>query len=116
METDLILIDEKFGKYTISYVKNTVSLNGEIDDKFPQKILDPFFDKVLERMEKQVTIDIRGLNFINSSGIKSLVNFLLKKRPNSKITILSSLQERWQTTSLSLLQSLDKTNIMIKKC
>jgi anti-anti-sigma regulatory factor len=112
---DQNIIDENFGKFTLSFIKDTVILTGEIDDRYPQEFLDPFFDRVIAKMAEEVTIDIRELNFINSSGIKSLVNFLLKRKPKSKITILSSIQERWQSTSLSLLQNLDCENIIIKK-
>jgi hypothetical protein len=115
MESDLKIIDENFGRFTLTYKNDIVIITGEIDDRYPQKFLDPFFEKVLDKMKDQVTIDIRELNFINSSGIKSLVNFLIKRKANTKITILSSTQERWQSTSLSLLQNLDKDNIIIKK-
>ena len=104
--------EEKNGESIISASGDIVVLKGEINDINPHIFLSPFFEKVLKSMGKQLTIDVSGLDFINSSGMKSLVVFIMK-RPPSKIIIQSETSKSWQKTSLKILQSLDEENIQL---
>ncbi len=104
--------EKKIGQSIISASGDTVVLKGEINDINPDIFLSPFFDKILKSMGSTLTIDVSDLDFINSSGIKSLVVFIMK-RPSSKIIIQSDTSKSWQKTSLKILQSLDEKNIQL---
>ncbi|MEN9206210.1 MAG: hypothetical protein Q6K99_01120 [Thermostichales cyanobacterium BF4_bins_65] len=57
---------------------------------------------------EQITIDLRGLEFLNSSGINMLSKFVLNRRqsPETAVVILGSAGIPWQGRSLKNLQRL----------
>lgn len=57
---------------------------------------------------ERLTLDIRGLEFLNSSGIAMLSRFVIDARNDnvSKLTILGSQSVSWQGKSLKNLQRL----------
>jgi hypothetical protein len=86
--------------------------NGDIDMEDPSTVLDPFFTRVHQGMlsggNKEISVDMTGLNFLNSSGIKAISKwimqlgalgedqkYLIKIKHNPEIT--------WQVTSLPTL-------------
>ena len=96
----------------ITYASDaTVFFMGEIDSSDPSIYLIPFFDKVLEQMDSVVTLDVTALEFINSSGIKCFVSFILEKEPNSKVIFLIDDTKSWQEKTLEVIQSLDEEHI-----
>ncbi len=55
-----------------------------------------------------ITLDVRGLKFLNSSGINTLSKFVIRVRKNraSQVIIKGSSQFPWQTKSLKNFQRL----------
>lgn len=93
----------------------TIILSGIMDDKNPGAYLIPFLDKVhKDIMEKNISaidIDIRDLAYINSSGIKDIINWFLKiesqdNGPKYSITFLCSRESRWQGLSIAMIQKI----------
>ncbi len=64
-------------------------------------------------MEDKVTLDFSELEFINSSGIKCIVSFILEKDESSKVIFLIDSSKSWQEKTLEVIQSLDEDNIEI---
>ena len=108
----------------ITQSKNIIlKIDGHIELKEPDKIFDPFFEnlhnKLLENKVKKITCDIKNLVFINSSGIKSLINWIMKLNDledskKYKIIFLHNKNIPWQTTSLKNLCFLVPNFIEIK--
>ena len=93
---------------------DTIVLEGEIDQQYPDDYLDPFFADVIEQMGKSVTLDIAELDYINSLGIKCLVTFIVKRKANSKVFIKTNKSKSWQRMALKIIKSLDERNIIIE--
>lgn len=99
----------------LSATGNTIVLEGEIDHNDPEVFIKPFFNKVLSQMHELLIIDIKNLEFINSSGIKCLLDFLKARPRNTRIIIKIDREKTWQQRSMELIQSLDKENISLDK-
>lgn len=89
-----------------------VVFNGDIDMEDPSIILDPLFEKIhigtLDLKIPEVIVDFKGLNFLNSSGIKALAKWIMKLAmlpPDQKYKILIQHNKSitWQVTSLPTL-------------
>jgi hypothetical protein len=100
---------------TISAKGNTVILEGDIDHNDPEVFIKPFFKKVLSHIHELLIIDMKNLEFLNSAGIKCLLDFLKSKPPNSKVIIKTDRKKTWQRKSMAVLQSLDKDNISLEE-
>ena len=100
---------------TISATGNTIILEGEIDHNDPEDFIKPFFDEVLSQIHELLIIDIKNLEFINSSGIKCLLDFLKAKPRNTRIIIKTDSRKTWQLKSMEVIQSLDKENISLEE-
>lgn len=107
------IAEQNSNRFSYSASGDTVYFKGELDDQNPGDVLDPFFDAVISQMGDSITIDISGLDFLNSSGIKCLIGFLSKRKPGSKVDIKTDSSKTWQATSIKVMQRLDKDNISI---
>lgn len=111
-----IKIDEQIhNKSIISGKGDTLYLKGEIDDVDPGVFLTEFFELAKSQMDQVIKIDFTELDFLNSSGIKCIVTFVMDKNPNSKIVFITDSTKTWQKTSLEVIQSLDEENISIEE-
>ncbi len=99
----------------ISGSGDTLFLKGEIDDVDPGLFLTDFFRQARDQMDETIRIDFTGLNFLNSSGIKCIVTFVMEKSPDTKIVFVTDSSKTWQRTSLEVIQSLDEDNIAIEE-
>ena len=109
------ITEETHDRVTLSAADDTAILKGEIDVAKPGNILNPFFDKIKDQMDEQVRLDFTNLDFLNSSGIKCIVSFVMGKKPGSKVVFVVDSNKTWQETSLEVIQSLDEDNISIEK-
>lgn len=107
--------EQKYDNATISGSGDTLYLKGEIDDLDPGQFLTDFFETAKEQMDHLVKIDFTELEFLNSSGIKCIVTFVMDKNPDSKIVFITDNTKTWQKTSLEVIQSLDEENILIEE-
>lgn len=100
---------------TISASGNTIVLEGDIDHNDPEIFIKPFFEKVLLQKFKLLIIDMGNLEYLNSSGIKCLLDFIKAKSPNSKVIIKTDFKKTWQKKSMAVVQSLDEDNISLEE-
>ncbi|MEE3718904.1 STAS domain-containing protein [Tumidithrix elongata RA019] len=65
-------------------------------------------EKVIDKNPSKITLDLRQLEFLNSSGINVLSKFVIKVRQNGTIQVLVQGSDRipWQGKSLKNLQRL----------
>jgi hypothetical protein len=85
-----------------------VVLRGTISTVNPAQVLNPFVDAVHETVKGragEVRIDLRELEFCNSSGFKAFVHWieLIHAMPEAeryRMHFLSSPTRKWQKTSL----------------
>ena len=87
--------------------KDIVTIRGEINQEKPENFLDPFFDCVISQMGDKLVLDLRELRFLNSSGIKAIISFMLKRKTGSNVIMKANHASSWQRTSLKVLASLD---------
>ncbi|MCG8632565.1 MAG: hypothetical protein MI863_01995 [Desulfobacterales bacterium] len=102
-------------KSVISGRGDTLFLRGEIDSVDPGIFLTPFFRAAREQMGETVKIDFTELEFLNSSGIKHIVSFVMDKKPGASIIFITDTTKTWQRTSLEVIQSLDEDSISIEE-
>jgi anti-anti-sigma factor len=91
-----------------------VTLEGQADLR-TKATLDELLDRVhalaLERRTSEVKLDLRSVEFMNSSCIKSLVNWIGEAQDAAPsgaygITLMGSAEVHWQTRSLEALRGL----------
>lgn len=90
----------------------TVAFSGRIDDADPGSFMDPalqaIHDEILAQGLREVAADFTELSFLNSSGIKSLIKWIMRQTEldddqKYKIKLLYSSRVTWQQTSLKAL-------------
>ncbi len=100
-----------------------ITFSGDIDMEDPGVLLDPFFEQVhqgmIGRNLKEVAADFTGLNFLNSSGIKSVAKWIMKlgdlhSENKYLIRIIHNKDITWQVTSLPTLTFLVPGGVKIE--
>ena len=90
----------------------TIRLVGKIDDADPGVFMDPTLESIHARIVvlglTEVNADFSGLSFLNSSGIKSLIKWVMRQtelaeHQKYRINFLYSSRVTWQQTSLKAL-------------
>jgi hypothetical protein len=103
----------------------TIIFAGSINHPRPQVFMEPFIEDVhnsiLKNNIKEINLDITELRFLNSSGIREIVDWVLKmsKLPDDqkyKINFICSRQHKWQESSITTLIYLNQnyTNKIMK--
>jgi len=109
-------IEERIsGSAKLSASGDTAIFTGEIDMRSPSDFLSPFFDEIAVQMGELVRLDFTPLEYLNSSGIKCIVSFVLSKAEGSRIIFVVDNNKSWQKTSFEVIQSLDEGNIIIEE-
>lgn len=119
------LVSEKF-HIDIVDVPNGVGLQfgGEIDLKDPTVLLDPFFTAIhaflIAKRIKYVEADFRKLTFLNSSGIKSIIKWVmnigkLSEEHQYSLKIIYSKHVTWQGVSLITISCLLPSLVTVEK-
>ena len=98
--------------YSITYNSSTetINCNGTLrlyGSEGYSDILD-LFSKIIEQNPKIITLNLKGLQFLNSSGINMLSKFVIKVRNQniSRLIVHGANQHTWQGKSLKNLQKL----------
>ncbi len=108
--------EETYGKVVLSAENDIAFLKGEIDTADPGEYLTPFFNKIIEQMDGTVKVNFTQLNFLNSSGIKCIVSFVMNKKSDDQVVFLTDKGKTWQKTSLAIIKSLDDEHVTIELC
>ncbi|MBN1696147.1 MAG: hypothetical protein JW881_01425 [Spirochaetales bacterium] len=102
-----------------------LSFEGTIDMEYPQSVLDDYFDRihvaVIEKGIKTVYCNLENLRFINSSGIRCVIKWLLKIKDQTeagkqyRLVFCISNQNEWQLSSLGFLKELCPSLIQLQE-
>jgi hypothetical protein len=110
----------KSNNLEMSFENNILDIRGSIDFQEPEKIIGSYFRKihnhVVEKGMKDIKINITNLSFLNSSGIKEFVEWImniesLENEKKYSITFLTNSEFLWQESSISTLMHLSPDNI-----
>lgn len=91
---------------------DTIVFKGSIDCPAPGTFLNPFFKdlnkQIVSSAMKAVKVDLTNLNFLNSSGIKEFVDWVmglsaLSEAEQYTIEIVTNPDQIWQESSISTL-------------
>jgi len=109
---EIIHMEVKGTNYHVTYepVTATVSFQGTLRLRGLNEY-DPIaqlLDEVVYAEPAEITLDLRDLQFLNSSGVNILFKFIIKVREKgqSKLMVIGSKQVSWQEKSLQNLQRL----------
>ncbi|MCG8570183.1 MAG: hypothetical protein MJB14_08590 [Spirochaetes bacterium] len=100
------------------HVSNTeLKITGTIDDKNPGLYMEPFIEElhqnILQNSVTEIEIDITELSFLNSAGIKELINWIIKldtlpEEQKYKIIFICNKNHLWQESSISTMSFLNQ--------
>lgn len=101
IETKDYKIDYDPESTTIQFT-GELSLNGASEYDPIKK----FLDGIAESDPSHLTLNLRELSFLNSSGISLITKFVigLRKKPNIQLTVEGSVDVPWQSKSLKNLK------------
>jgi len=89
-----------------------VVMSGAVEMRDPGDVLNPYWasidEQARERSMQRVELDVRDLNFMNSSGILTLVRWItkLKNAPAYQLVLEYDRNVTWQRTSIPTLAKL----------
>lgn len=102
--------------------KDTIYISGSIDNQNPESYMTPFLselhENIIENGIKEMKVDIRKLDFLNSSGIKELVVWVMKineedENKKYRINFICNDNLNWQRSSISTLEYLNANIVKI---
>ena len=98
-------------KYTVDENKShaIVHLNGRLMDKIAATPLLDQFDTILKNNGNKVVFDLNKLEYMNSSGLNIMVNFLTKSRNSGGDIAVAAVTEK-----ISQLLVITKLNTLFK--
>ena len=89
-----------------------IAMSGIVGLRDPAAVFDPYWDDLDKALRRervtQVELDLSGLEFMNSSGIMTLVRWMLKVRaaPAYGIVVRYDSNLTWQKTNVPVLAKL----------
>lgn len=101
---------------------SVITISGEIDQPNPKLFLGPFFEEIHAAAEQEglheVKVDIRKLNFLNSSAVKELIAWVLKRNrlPPGKKYVIDFIYDSsilWQRVTMPTLSQLDPDFVVL---
>ena len=110
------------GRVSLRAEGDVVTLHGEIDQASPRAFLAPFFEQVHAAAEQEglrgVKADVRGLRFLNSSAVKELIGWVLRRNrmpPGKKYAIefIYDSTVLWQRVTMPTISHLDADFIVL---
>ena len=112
------------GKVTFKAEGNRATVSGEIDQMSPRDFIAGFFELIhnmaLGENLTEVQVDVTSLLFLNSSGIKEFLSWILRRNrvpPEQKyrITFIYDPRVTWQPITLPRLRDLDPDAITLEQ-
>jgi len=105
--------------YTLSYEDNIITISGKLSLMLEEyEKIETFFEKIIESQPREITLDIRNLEYLNSSGIKTIcVNLILEADDieDIQMKIIGSEQYTWQKETVPTFEDLmDNLEIIFK--
>jgi hypothetical protein len=110
LNADTLSVTPRFGDQVLH-----VNMSGAVEMRDPGGVLNPFWtrvdDEIRARGLKRVEVDLRDLNFMNSSGILTLVRWITKAKAHDpkdayQLVLLYDRNVTWQRTSIPTLAKL----------
>jgi len=110
------------GRVSLQVDGNVVTISGEIDQVSPKVFLAPFFAEIHAAAEDEgvheVKVDICFLHFLNSSAVKELIAWVLKRNrlPPGKKYVLDFIYDSsilWQRVTMPTLSQLDPDFVVL---
>jgi hypothetical protein len=92
-----------------------ISVLGAVEMRDPGEVLNPYWnridDEIIKRSLKRVEVDLRDLNFMNSSGILTLVRWITRAKNHSdsdsyQMVLRYDRNVTWQRSSVPTLAKL----------
>lgn len=102
----------------------SLKISGNITSPNPNDFIDPFLSnmhkQIIDRGVKEITMDVTQLSFLNSAGIRCLVDWilLLEELPEDQqytVNIIYSSKHLWQESSMSTLVYLNPSLVRKEK-
>jgi len=94
----------------------TIYFSGSINHPRPGEFLKPFIQEVhseiIKKNIKEIKVDIKDLKFLNSAGIRELVDWIMQlnelpEEKKYKILFICSSEQKWQESSILTLMYLN---------
>jgi hypothetical protein len=104
--------DLKTDEYCVAYDSNasiiTISGSLRLNGMEEYSPITQFLEQTLDLNPPVITLDLRGLSFLNSSGINVLSKFTIsvRKQAHTRLMVWGSRSMPWQSKSLRNLQRL----------
>ena len=96
--------------HRVTYEENVITISGKLSLMLEDyEELEDFFEKVVESEPPELTLDIRNLEYLNSSGIKTIcVGLILEADDveNLRMRILCSERYTWQKETVPTFEDL----------
>ena len=104
-------------KLVIQDIENSILLivSGEIDMRDPSIVILPYLLNIHEAVIagglKTISVDFSNLSYVNSSGIKTIISWLMKSKdvPDGKgykVKIIQNSDIAWQESTFPVIQKL----------
>jgi hypothetical protein len=94
----------------------TLVWKGKSDDRYPGKVLGPYFTRVLARAEERkspVEMRFEKLDHFNSSTIAAVIRFIQDARQRGvKLVLVYNQQLKWQKLSFDALRVFAKDDLL----
>jgi hypothetical protein len=97
---------------------SSVRLSGSLRTQSAQdelnRRLEALHQGIVDARRESFTVDVRGLNFVNSSAIRVFINWISRAETAAyKLVFLTDRDTTWHRLSFSVLQSLAPNSVQI---
>ena len=106
-------VEYKLGRALVKSEESKLTILGQVDGQDAYEQMEPLLSPIAQKVTDIFYLNVVELEFMNSSGIKALVTFVLGRKQPSKIVIEYDPDKLWQSTSFSVISSLDPDNVTL---
>ena len=107
----------------ITLTEDGIKVSGVLSMRSPSETVTPYFRRVHAAAARagveRLVVDVAELSFMNSSSIRSLVDWVhwIRQEPKNRQYILRFLSDpmtTWQTTTLAVVRALDEQHVEVQ--